>query len=98
MIKVTNGELTVETTNGAYNGVLKSLGYWPVEEQKQVVEDNSNEDDSEQFVNDLLEKPISEWNKDELKRFTEIKQIDTSKAKNVAAVKEIIKQWLDENE
>lgn len=63
-------------------------------------EDDSDEqddvDEDEAFVEDILEKPLSQWTPDELKKFAEIKDIDTSKAKKVSEARAIIKKYLDE--
>lgn len=53
-------------------------------------------DEDEAFVEDILEKPLSQWTPDELKKFAEIKDIDTSKAKKVSEARAIIKKYLDE--
>lgn len=66
------------------------------------VEEEDEEDeeaaDDEAFVEDILEKPLSQWTPDELKKFAEIKNIDTSKAKKVSEARSIIKKYLEEQE
>ena len=63
----------------------------------EYVEDEDEEAaDDEAFVEDILEKPLSQWTPDELKKFAEIKNIDTSKAKKVSEARSIIKKYLDE--
>ena len=47
------------------------------------------------FVEEILEKPISQWNKEEVKRFAAIKEIDISGTKNANEAKEIIKSFID---
>ena len=59
-------------------------------------EEEDEEADDEAFVEDILEKPLSQWTPDELKKFAEIKDIDTSKAKKVSEARAIIKKYLDE--
>lgn len=90
------GEL-IDVTKGAYKNFYKSLGYM-IKEDTELSEndevDGSTEDElseDEIFVKEILEKPISQWNKDEVKRYVAIKNIDTSKASTVNEVKEIIK-------
>lgn len=81
----------------------------PKEETKEVTdetdvteeeEDEEDEEaaDDEAFVEDILEKPLSQWTPDELKKFAEIKNIDTSKAKKVSEARSIIKKYLEEQE
>ena len=73
------------------------------EDDSDVVTDEDDSDDTqddvdedEAFVEDILEKPLSQWTPDELKKFAEIKDIDTSKAKKVSEARAIIKKYLDE--
>ena len=47
------------------------------------------------FVEEILEKPISQWNKEEVKRFAAIKEIDISGTKNANEAKEIMKSFID---
>ena len=61
------------------------------------VEDEGVEDDAEEaYVTELLEKPLSQWSNEEVKEFVRIKGIDTSGAKKLSQVKDIIKAYLDE--
>lgn len=48
------------------------------------------------FVEELLEKPLSQWSNDEVKEFVRIKEIDTSGAQKVSQVRGIIKAYLEE--
>ena len=60
-------------------------------------EDEDVEDDTEEaYVTELLEKPLSQWSNEEVKEFVRIKGIDTSGAKKLSQVKDIIKAYLDE--
>ena len=68
-----------------------------VTEEEEDEEDEEAADD-EAFVEDILEKPLSQWAPDELKKFAEIKNIDTSKAKKVSEARSILKKYLEEQE
>ena len=46
-------------------------------------------------MEEILEKPISQWSKGEVKRFAAIKKIDISGTKNANEAKEIIKSFID---
>lgn len=100
MVKITNGVVTFEVTRGAYNGIYSHQGFKPVDEvaEKKVAtnEDVDNRTDDEKFADELVEKPISQWNKEEVKRFAAIRDIDISGTKNANEAKEIIKQFLAE--
>jgi len=101
MIKITNGVQVAKVTNGAYEGIYKVMGFYPIVETKEVperVEVKSKEVTEDMFVEELLEKPISEWSNDEIRKFAEIKTIDISKVKKAAEAKIVVKSWLEENE
>lgn len=60
------------------------------------IEEGTNE--YEVFINELLEKPLSRWTNEEVKEFVKIKGIDTSGAQKVSQVREIIKNYLEEEQ
>lgn len=75
------------------------------EEDANVVVTNADEEDADEeddadaaFVEDILEKPLSQWTTDELKEFVRIKDIDTSGAKKTNEVRSIIKAFLEEQD
>ena len=45
-------------------------------------------------MDEVQEKPISQWNKEEVKRFAALKNIDISGTKNAGEAKNIIKEFL----
>ena len=53
-------------------------------------------DDTEDDFEELLEKPISQWNKTEVKDFATANGIDIHGTKNANEAKEIIKKYLDD--
>lgn len=61
-------------------------------ESREIVEKSSDDI----FVEELLEKPLSQWNNEEVKEFVRIKDIDTSGAQKVSQVRSIIKTYLEE--
>ena len=58
--------------------------------------DADTADDTEDDFEELLEKPISQWNKTEVKDFAAAKGIDIHGTKNANEAKEIIKKYLDD--
>lgn len=104
MVKITNGINVFEVTRGAFNGVYSHQGYRlcdetvaqePREVDDKVDENQHEEDKADSFCSELLEKPISQWSKDEVKKFAEIKGIDLSGTKNANEAKDRIKEFLD---
>lgn len=61
-------------------------------EPEMSVEAESSEDDL--FVQEMLEKPISEWTKGELKRVAKIKDIDLSNADSTSKARQIVSKAL----
>lgn len=97
MVKITNGVNTFEVPAGAYKNTFKKLGYnlipdksevseVPPESSGNVVEDTPHDE----FV-ELLEKPISQWNKREVKEFAAAKGIDLTGTKTIDEAKDRIK-------
>lgn len=99
MVKITNGVNVFEVTRGAFDGIYSRQGYKLVDEKVEAkapeasAAPEKSEDDI--FVEEILEKPISQWNKEEVKRFAAIKEIDISGTKNANEAKEIIKSFID---
>ena len=99
MVKITNGVNVFEVTKGAFDGIYSRQGYRLVDEKAEAKapEESATTEKSEDdiFVEEILEKPISQWNKNEVKRFASIKEIDISGTKNANEAKEIIKSFID---
>ena len=58
--------------------------------------ENQEADADDKFVTELLEKSLSQWSAEETKKFVSIKGIDTTGAKKLGDVKNIIKKYLDD--
>lgn len=102
MVKITNGTNVFEVTRGAFDGIYSRQGYRIISD-KAVEEVNANNDvpdktEDEIFIEEILEKPISQWNKDEVKRFAALREIDITGTKNANEAKAIIKDFLEAQE
>lgn len=101
MVKITNGTDTFTVTRGAFDGIYSRQGYKIVDEKetKKDVEPPKapEKSDDDKFIEDMIEKPISQWSKDEVKRFAALKDIDITGTKNANEAKELIKEFLEEN-
>ena len=101
MLKITNGVNVFEVTRGAFDGIYSRQGYRVIEDNKGVADEQPKapeKTDDEMFIESVIEKPISQWGKEEVKRFAAIKGIDISGTKNAGEAKEIIKTFLEESE
>lgn len=112
MIKITNGDITTFVSRGAYESQYKDLGFviegsLPFEEKYDDSDDESFDGASDDFVDsgetdatddyaDLLEKPISQWSKNEVRDFAHAKGIDIKGTKNVNEAKDVIKKYLED--
>lgn len=99
MVKITNGKNVFEVTSGAYENIYKHQGYQVIgkNEDTDFVPENTGETKTadEMFIEELREKPISQWNKDEVKRYAAIMDIDIKGTKSVNDAKEIIKAAME---
>lgn len=101
MVKITNGEKIYSVTRGAFTSIYSHQGFTLVEEKNDKNNVNDAEvnvkSEDEIFLDEIVEKPISQWNKDEVRRFASLKEIDITGTKNVNEAKEIIKGFLEAN-
>lgn len=97
MVKITNGVNVFEVTRGAFDGIYSRQGYTILDEKKthRNVEQQPEKTDDEKFVDEIIEKPISQWNKGEVKRFAALKEIDITGTKSADEAKEIIKSFIE---
>lgn len=97
MVKITNFVNTFEVTQGAYDDIFKKQGFELVEdkEDKKETVEETKKTNEEAYVEELMEKPISQWNKEEVKTYASLKNIDISKTKNIGEARNIIKQSID---
>ena len=99
MVKITNGIDTYKVTKGAYDSIFKKQGYRIVEEMKSQNSGNENVnseiDENETAMQELEEKPISQWTKEEVKKYAKHRKINISGTENVNEAKEIIIKYLN---
>lgn len=99
MVKITNGVDVFEVTRGAFDGIYSRQGFKIVIDEAVKSSANAPEKtEDEIFVEEILEKPISQWNKEEVKHFAVLKEIDITGTKNAGEAKELIKSFLEKNE
>lgn len=71
------------------------------QEERESEEDSKGtgtEDEDANFVNEIQKKPLASWNKEEVKRYASILEIDLSGTKNVNEAKERIKAYMNDAE
>lgn len=94
---------TIEVPRGAvkaYQGLGFKVDGTVAEEVAEAynedVDDEVQMTEDEQFVQELEKKPLSQWNKDEVKKYATICGVDISGTKNAQEAKERIKAFIDE--
>lgn len=99
MVKITNGVNVFEVTRGAFDGIYSRQGYTILDEKKVAPKAETvgapEKTEDEKFLDEIIEKPISQWNKEEVKRFAALKEIDITGTKNANEAKEIIKSFIE---
>lgn len=101
MVKITNGTNVFEVSDGAYNNIYRHQGYLIYKDDEREFVSSGNESiktADEIFVEELEEKPIAMWNKDEVKKYAAIKDIDIKGTKSVNDAKDVIKQSMGKGE
>lgn len=68
-----------------------------VKEEEVIAEEEPIVESEVDWTEELMEKPISQWSKDEVAKFAEAKGIDTSSAHKVGEAKDIVKKWIEKN-
>lgn len=99
MVLITNGVNRFWVTKGAFSGVYSKQGY-TIENDKKViaaVQMPSPKSLDEKFLEEIEEKPLSQWSKDEVKKFAALKDIDLSGTKNINEAKALIKDFMEAN-
>ena len=100
MVRITNGVKEISVPEGAVK-VYKNMGFRIVGEKSvsqpkvKKVEEKKNDSISLEVI---LEKPISQWNQEEVKEFAAAKGYDVSNAKSLKEARNIIKKALEEEE
>lgn len=85
----------------------KNLGFYPVDEDELKKEethtdgettahDGGGKSDDEIFAETIRKKPLASWNKDEVKRYAAICNIDITGTKSANEAKERIKEYMSE--
>lgn len=97
-VNISNGVSSLRVQRGAFDTIFKLQGFFILKENEEAQEEDIQENPDDNYCDLLLEKPISQWDKKEVKTFAAIKSIDISGTKGPSEAKEIVKKYLEENE
>lgn len=103
MVVITNGINEFEVSRGAYESIFQKQGYSIiVDAETEAVEDNNDAEATEHAehvdkdAEALVEKPISQWTKNEVKNFIAKKGIDVSGITSFNEVKDRVRKYIEE--
>lgn len=103
MVVITNGINEFEVSRGAYESIFQKQGYSIiVDTETEAVENNKDAaaaEPAKQVDKDaeaLMEKPISQWTKNEVKSFIDKKRIDVSGITSFNEVKDRVRKYIEE--
>lgn len=100
MVTITNGIVTADVSNGAFESIFKAQGYRIVGGDAHIdtgVDNNHEPDENGEFLAHMKEKPLSQWSKDEIRKYAAIKGIDISGTKNPNEAKQIIRIYMQDH-
>lgn len=104
MVVITNGINEFEVSRGAYESIFQKQGYSIiVDTETEAVEDNNDGAEATEHAEHvdkdaeaLVEKPISQWTKNEVKNFIAKKGIDVSGITSFNEVKDRVRKYIEE--
>ena len=108
MVKLSNGLYTIIVPSGAvatyertgFRVVKDSDVESTIDNNEGVIDtaDTDTEEKESEFITNLLEKPISKWTKEEVKRFANEKGININGTKSVNDAKDRIRDYINSKE
>lgn len=106
MVKLSNGLTTIVVPSGAV-AMYERTGFRVVKDSdventidsdENVIDAADAEEKESEFITNLLEKPISKWTKEEVKRFANEKGININGTKSVNDAKDRIRDYINSKE
>lgn len=103
MVKLSNGLSTIVVPSGAV-AMYERTGFRVVKDSdvesanESVIDIVDAEEKESEFITNLLEKPISKWTKEEVKRFANEKGININGTKSVNDAKDRIRDYINSKE
>lgn len=104
MVKLSNGLSTIVVPSGAV-AMYERTGFRVVKDSdvESAIDNNESVIDSvdaeeSEFITNLLEKPISKWTKEEVKRFASEKGININGTRSVNDAKDRIRDYINSKE
>lgn len=96
-VRITDGVSEIEVSQGAFENIYSKQGFTEVKHEP-VEEAEPTEKTDEEIAADIEEKPLSTWDKADIKKYAEVYGIDLSGTKNIEEARDIIREFRDEAE
>lgn len=96
-VRITDGVSEIEVSQGAFENIYSKQGFTEVKHEP-VEEVEPAEKTDEEIAADIEEKPLSTWDKADIKKYAEVYGIDLSGTKNIEEARDLIREFRDEAE
>lgn len=94
MIQITNGKNIFTVSRGAFEEIFQRQGFQLYDAKTADNNDGTDESAGSDPIAAILEKPLAQWSKNDIKVFSESEGIDMSGTKNLNEAREVIKDFL----
>lgn len=96
-VRITDGVSEIEVSQGAFENIYSKQGFTEVKREL-VEEAEPVEKTDEEIAADIEEKPLSTWDKADIKKYADVYGIDLSGTKNIEEARDLIREFRDEAE
>lgn len=96
-VRITDGVSEIEVSQGAFENIYSKQGFTEVKHEL-VEEAEPVEKTDEEIAADIEEKPLSTWDKADIKKYADVYGIDLSGTKNIEEARDLIREFRDEAE
>lgn len=96
-VRITDGVNEIEVSQGAFESIYSKQGFTEVKREPEKKAEPAEKTD-EEIIAEIEEKPLSKWNKSDVKKYADVYGIDISGTKNIEEARDIIREFRDEAE
>lgn len=96
-VRITDGVNEIEVSQGAFENIYSKQGFTEVKHEPEKKAELVEKTD-EEIVAEIEEKPLSKWDKADVKKYADVYGIDISGTKNIEEARDIIREFRDEAE
>lgn len=96
-VRITDGVSEIEVSQGAFKDIYSKQGFTEVKHEPEKAAEPVEKTD-EEIIAEIEEKPLSKWNKTDVKKYAGVYGIDISGTKSIEEARDIIREFRDEAE